>query len=90
MVATAYAKSDGGVPAVVQPLKAGLASPGEPLRDRPSSFDPADVIAAGQLQADWLNGAVGRQVAGGQLLAALIQPAQVTLSNLGRLGFDQR
>lgn len=58
--ATAYAKNDSAVPAIVQPLAGGLASPGEPLRGRPDSFASQDVLAAGKLQANYLNEQMGR------------------------------
>jgi len=83
MVATAYAKNVSGEPARVEPLFAGLASPGAPLQDRDSSFDFADVLAAGRLQAAWLNKSVGRRVAGGRLLAAVLCQGQSSVQDLG-------
>ncbi|HFT6992567.1 TPA: hypothetical protein ACGRQA_001881 [Stenotrophomonas maltophilia] len=83
MVATAYAKSDSSRPTIVQPLGGGLASPGEPLAGRPDSFDPADVLAAGKVQARWLNERVGRQVAGGRLLASFLEKGQAVVKDLG-------
>lgn len=82
-VATAYAKHDAATPAIVQPLDAGLASPGEPLEGRPDSFDPADVLAAGRSHAAWLNRAVGRRVAGGRLLGAVLRESSVVIHDLG-------
>lgn len=83
--ATAYAKSSREGAALVQPLAGGLASPGEPLVGREDSFALEDVLAAGKLQAAWLNGRVGRQVAGGHLLAAVLRPGQVVIHDLGQI-----
>lgn len=83
MVATAYAKSDSSRPTIVQPLDGGLASPGEPLAGRPDSFAPADVLAAGKLQAAWLNARMGRKVAGGRLLATVLREGQAVAQDLG-------
>lgn len=85
MEATAYAKNDSAVPAIVQPLVGGLASPGEPLRGRPDSFAPQDVLAAARLQANYLNEQLGRQVAGGRLLIGLLQQGQAVVRDLGRM-----
>ncbi|CAM0123104.1 conserved hypothetical protein [Stenotrophomonas maltophilia] len=85
MEATAYAKNDSAVPAIVQPLVGGLASPGEPLRGRPDSFAPQDVLAAARLQANYLNEQSGRQVAGGRLLIGLLQQGQAVVRDLGRM-----
>lgn len=73
MLATAYSKHAVETPALVQPLLGGMASPGEPLRGRPDSFDPAEVLKAGVLQATYLNEKTGRQVAGGSLLVAQLR-----------------
>lgn len=83
MMSTAYAKSDSSRPSVVQPLDGGLASPGEPLVGRPDSLAPEDVLAAGRIQAAWLNKQVGRQVAGGRLLAAALREGQAVVQDLG-------
>ncbi len=83
MVATAYAKSVSQEPTRVQPLEGGLASPGEPLRGRPDSFAPEDLLAAGRIQAAWLNRSSGRQVAGGRLLTARLRPSSAVISDLG-------
>ncbi|MBK0054349.1 hypothetical protein [Stenotrophomonas sp. S39] len=83
MVATAYAKSVSGEPARVQQLAGGLASPGDPLEGRGDSFDPKDVLVAGRLQAAWLNDRVGRKVAGGRLLAAVLRQGQAVVQDLG-------
>lgn len=83
--ATAYAKSESGVPAVVQRLAGGLASPGEPLKGRPDSFDLSDVFSAGKLQAAWLNARCGRRVAGGNLLALVLRKDRAEVLNLGQL-----
>lgn len=85
MVATAYAKSVSGEPARVQPLVGGLASPGDPLQGREDSFDPEDVLEAGRLQAEWLNRASGRQVAGGRLLVAALRQGQASIQDLGEV-----
>lgn len=85
MVATAYAKSVSEAPARVQPLLGGLASPGEPLRGRPDSFASEDVLAAGRIQAAWLNKASGRQVSGGRLLAALLRKGESFIQDLGEI-----
>jgi len=85
MLATAYAKNADEEPAIVQPLEGGLASPGDPLRGRPSSFEAADVLEAGRLQAEHLNRTWGRQVAGGRLLSALLRRGQIDLQDLGAL-----
>lgn len=85
MMATAYAKSADGEPVTVQPLDGGLASPGEPLRTRSASFEMGAVLEAGRLQAEYLNQASGRLVAGGRLLAALLQRDDLHLRDLGRL-----
>lgn len=83
MVATAYAKSDSGTAAVVQPLAGGLASPGEPLHGRPDSFAPEAALAAGRAQSAWLNEKAGRPVAGGRLLVASLKSTQALISDLG-------
>lgn len=85
MVATAYAKSTSGEPARVQPLVGGLASPGEPLQGRKDSFELEDVLEAGRLQAEWLNKASGRQVAGGRMLAVSLSKGQASIRDLGAL-----
>lgn len=85
MVATAYAKSDSGVAAVVQPLVGGLASPGEPLQGRPDSFAPDAVLAAARIQAAWLNKASGRDAAGGRALVAVLRQGQAFIQDLGQI-----
>lgn len=85
MVATAYAKSDSGTAAVVQPLAGGLASPGEPLQGRPDSFAPDAVLAAARLQAAWLNKATGKDAAGGRALAAVLRQGQSFIQDLGQI-----
>jgi hypothetical protein len=45
-MATAYSKHAIETPALIQPLMGG-ASQGEPLRGRPDSFEPTEVIKAG-------------------------------------------
>lgn len=83
MVATAYAKSDSSRPTIVQQLNGGMASPGEPLRGRSDSFASEDVLAAGRLQANYLNEQMGRQVAGGRLLGGFLQKGQAVVKDLG-------
>ncbi|MCO7470498.1 hypothetical protein NJG16_10515 [Stenotrophomonas maltophilia] len=85
MLATAYARSDSSRKTVVQPLEGGLASPGEPLAGRPDSFAEADLLAAGKLQAAWLNNRVGRKVAGGRLLVGFLQKSQAVVKDLGAI-----
>lgn len=81
MMATAYAKSTTDRTTVVQALEGGLASPGEPLRDRPDSFRTEDVLEAGKLQAAYLNAQEGRSVAGGQLLIARLSQRHAEISS---------
>lgn len=85
MMATAYAKDAGGGPARVQPLEGGVASPGEPLRGREDSFELGAVLEAGRLQAAYLNENMGRIVAGGRLIAAVLVKGQATISEVGSL-----
>lgn len=75
----------GGVPTRLQPLEGGLALPGEPLRGRPGSFELDAVLEAGRLQAAYLNKSVGRTIAGGRMLVAVLVEAQVTISEIGTL-----
>ncbi|WP_448134499.1 hypothetical protein [Stenotrophomonas rhizophila] len=86
MMATAYAKSADEAPVIVQPLEGGLASPGDPLRGRPTSFEAMSVLAAGRLQAAYLNGKMGRVVAGGRLIAATLQHEQALIEDHGVIG----
>jgi len=83
MMATAYAKSANGEQVIAQALEGGLASPGDPLRGKPASFDMAAVLEAGRLQAVYLNQALGRPVAGGRLLVADLTRDSMVLSNAG-------
>ncbi len=85
MMATAYAKDAGSGPARVQPLEGGVASPGEPLRGRADSFELDAVLEAGRLQAAYLNKSVGRTVAGGRMLVAVLVKGQATISDMGPL-----
>jgi hypothetical protein len=64
MMATTYAKNDNRRPNVVEPISGQLASPGQPLRGTELGMAQADLIAAGQLQACYLNEQMGRKVAG--------------------------
>jgi len=85
MMATAYAKDAGGDPARVQPREGGLASPGEPLRGRPDSFELEAVLGAGRLQAAYLNKSVGRTVAGGRLLVADLRNGQAIITDVAAI-----
>lgn len=78
-------KHDDGGAARVQPREGGLASPGEPLRRHLDSFALAAVLEAGRLQAAYLNGSVGRTVAGGRLLVGVLQKRQASVTNVGAL-----
>ena len=80
MVATSYSKHAVEMPSLIQPLMGGMASPGEPLRGRPDSFDPSEVMKAGVLQATYLNEKTGRQVAGGSLLVAQLREREVRIN----------
>lgn len=62
---------------MIQPLAGGSASPGEPLAAKRDSFVPEEVLAAGKLQARWLNTRVGRQVGAGRLTALLREHHEV-------------
>ncbi|MBK0053080.1 hypothetical protein [Stenotrophomonas sp. S39] len=85
LVATAYAKHDSKTKTLVQPLQGGLASPGEPLQGRADSFEPHSVLQASRLQAEWLNKAAGRQVAGGRAIAATLVRGRSSIQDLGEL-----
>ncbi|AVJ32431.1 hypothetical protein CLM74_06390 [Stenotrophomonas sp. MYb57] len=62
-----------------------MASPGEPLRRHLDSFALAAVLEAGRLQAAYLNGSVGRTVAGGRPLVGVLQKRQASVTNVGAL-----
>lgn len=83
MMATGYAKSDSRRPGLVQPIEGQLASPGEPLQALTPSMAQADIMAYARLQAGYLNERVGRQVAGGRLLAGFLQKGQAVVKDLG-------
>ncbi|HDS1084864.1 hypothetical protein I5U67_07230 [Stenotrophomonas maltophilia] len=83
MMATAYAKHDLTVPAVVQPIGGQLASPGDPLRSWVPSMATQDLLVAAQLQARYLNASMGRTVAGGRLLLGFLKPGQAVIKDLG-------
>ncbi|HEL7666985.1 TPA: hypothetical protein UL927_000320 [Stenotrophomonas maltophilia] len=83
MMATAYAKHNLTVPAVVQPIGGQLASPGDPLREWPPSMATQDLLVAAQLQARYLNASMGRTVAGGRLLLGFLKPGQAVIKDLG-------
>ncbi|KOQ67943.1 hypothetical protein [Stenotrophomonas maltophilia] len=86
MVATAYLKNADGRPATVQPIAGQLASPGEPLRGLTPSMAQAEILAAGRLQASYLNAVEGRRVAGGRLLLGFLQKGQAVVKDLGPIG----
>lgn len=83
MMATAYAKSDSQRPTRIQPIGGQLASPGEPLQEVTPSMAQADLMAHACLQASYLNEQMGRQVAGGHLLAGFLQKGQAVVKDLG-------
>ena len=85
MIATAYAKDASSGAARVQPLEGGVASPGEPLRGRRDSFELEAVLEAGRLQADYLNGSMGRTVAGGRLLVADLRNGQAIITDVAAI-----
>jgi len=85
MMATGYAKSDSQRPCLVQAIEGQLASPGEPLEAVTPSMAQADLMAAGRLQAAYLNKQVGRQVAGGRMLAGFLQNGQAVIKDLGTI-----
>ena len=83
MMATAYAKSDSRRPCVVQPIGGQMASPGEPLQAATPSMAQVDLLAHARLQVSYLNGQLGRKVAGGRLLVGFLQKGQAVLKDLG-------
>jgi len=85
LVGTAYAKSAADQPARVAELVGGIASPGEPLRGAPDSFEVEAVLAAGRRQAEYLNAQEGRVVAGGRLIAAFLQRGEAVVKDLGTI-----
>ena len=85
MMATGYAKSDSQCPCVVQAIAGQLASPGEPLQLVTPSMAQVDLLAHARLQAVYLNEQVGREVAGGQLLAGFLQKGQAVVKDLGSI-----
>lgn len=85
MMATAYAKHDAAVPAVVQPITGQLSSPGEPLQGWPPSMATPALFEAGRRQAQWLNERSGRKVAGGRLLLGFLQQDQAVVKDLGAI-----
>lgn len=85
MMATAYAKSDSQCPTRVQPIGGQLASPGEPLQAVTPSMSQTDLMAHARLQASYLNEQMGRQVAGGRLLAGFLQNGQAVVKDLGAI-----
>lgn len=85
IVGTAYAKSEVEQHAVVAELVGGIAAPGQPLRDLPDSFHPEAILAAGRLQAEYVNAEEGRQVAGGRLIAAFVQRGEAVVWDLGAI-----
>lgn len=85
IVGTAYAKSAVEQPARVAELVGGIAAPGQPLRDLADSFHPDAILAAGRLQAEYVNAEEGRQVAGGRLIAAFVQRGESVVRDLGTI-----
>lgn len=85
MMATAYAKSANGQPVLAQALVGGLASPGEPLKGRPDSFEVDAVLQAGRLQMEYSNREGERVVAGGRLLVAKLERSRALIADLGPL-----
>ena len=85
MMATAYAKSDSQRPTRVQPIGGQLASPGEPLQAVMPSMSQIDLMAHARLQSSYLNEQMGRQVAGGRLLAGFLQNGQAVVKDLGAI-----
>lgn len=85
IVGTAYAKSDVEQHARVAALVGGIASPGEPLRGGPDSFEPEAILAAGRRQAEYLNAQEGRAVAGGRLIATFLQRGEAVVKDLGTI-----
>lgn len=85
MMSTGYAKSDSQRPCTVQAVGGQLASPGEPLQASTPSMAQADLMAHARLQASYLNEQMGRQVAGGRLLAGFLQAGQIVIKDLGEL-----
>jgi hypothetical protein len=85
MMAIAYAKSANGEPVIVQPLEVGFASPGDPLRDRPASFEMSAVLQAGRLQMEHSSRENGRLVAGGRLLVATLKSNTALIAEVGSL-----
>lgn len=66
-------------------LEGGLASPGQPLQDRENSFSLEAVLQSSRIQAEWLNRTTGRQVAGGNVLVAILRKGQAVLHHLGSI-----
>ncbi|HFF6005830.1 TPA: hypothetical protein ACGCGV_001758 [Stenotrophomonas maltophilia] len=81
-MATAYAKSDSQRPTVVQPISGQLASPGGPLHGVPGSMAQAELMTAGRLQGAYVNGKMGRVVAGGHMLIGFLQHGQAVVKDL--------
>lgn len=80
MMATAYAKSDSRRPCVVQPIGGQMASPGEPLQAATPSMAQVDLLAHARLQVSYLNGQLGRKVAGGRALLQRLAAVRGRLS----------
>lgn len=85
MMAMGHAKSDSQRPCVVQAIRGQLASPGEPLQAVTPSMAQADLMAHARLQASYLNKQMGRNVAGGRLLAGYLQEGQAVVKDLGAI-----
>jgi len=85
IVGAAYSKSGVGHPTRVEELVGGIAAPGPPLRGLPDSFDPEAIRAAGRRQADYLNAAEGREVAGGRIIVAFLKRGEVIVRDIGEI-----
>jgi len=83
--ATAYATSEGATTVLTWRLMEGTASPGEPLEGGSDSFDLSEILAAGGLQAAWLNSRAAWRVARGNLLVAVLGQESNEVRNLGEL-----
>ena len=69
-------------PCLVKPIEASLRRRGAAQALTPSMAQ-ADLMAHARLQAGYLNEQMGREVAGGRLLAGFLQKGQTVLKDLG-------
>ena len=90
MAASAYIKTRSDVPAEHHALVGGLASPGAPLRTWKESFAPDEILRAGVLQAQYLNAAAGKAVAGGRLLCCRLTQHSIRIDDLGPISTNAR